>query len=188
MAGWDKKREVMRNYDRSAAVYDAQYAEEQNAKIKAALNHLNLEEDNLILDVGCGTGLLFEHIGESVKLLVGLDISSKILEKAKRYAKRFPNVNIIRADADLMPFPKEVFDAVFAITLLQNTPNPNLTLQEMKRVGKHPSIIVVTGLRKEFSQKTFRKLLLKAGLGAFIMESGEQLKEYVAVCKYGLSE
>jgi len=188
MDGWDKKREVMRNYDRSAAVYDAQYAEEQNAEIKAALNRVKLKGNGLVLDVGCGTGLLFEHIGGSVKLLVGLDISLKILEKAKGCAKRFSNVNIIRADADLMPFPKEVFDGIFAITLLQNTPNPILTLQEMKRVGKRPSIIVVTGLKKEFSQKAFRELLLKAGLRACIMESGEQLKGHVAVCKYGLSE
>jgi len=188
MAEWSKKREVMHNYDSLAPVYDVQYAEEQNAKIKAALNHINLKEDNLVLDAGCGTGLLFEHISGSVKLLVGLDISSKILEKAKKRAKRFPNVTIIRADADLMPFSKEVFDGIFAITLLQNTPNPILTLQEMKRVGKSPSIIVVTGLKKEFSQKAFRELLLKAGLGAFIMESGKQLKGHVAVCKYGLSE
>jgi len=188
MAGWDKKRKVMRNYDRSAAVYDTQYAEEQNAEIKAALNHVNLKGDSLVLDVGCGTGLLFEHIGDSVKLLAGLDISLKILEKAKRRAKRFPNVNIIRADADFMPFLKEVFDGIFAITLLQNTPNPILTLQEMKRVGKSPSTIVITGLKKEFSKKAFRELLLKAGLGAFIMESGEQLKGHVAVCKYGLNE
>lgn len=179
----EKKRGVMRSYDRLAAVYDAQYAEEQNAKIKTALNHLDLKGDSLVLDAGCGTGLLFEHIGGSIKLLVGLDISSKILEKAKNRAKRFPNVALIRADADFLPFSNDVFDGIFAISLLQNTPNPILTLYEMKRVGKHPSIIVVTGLKKEFSKKAFKELLIKAGLGTFIMDSEEQLKGHVAVCK-----
>ena len=183
MAEWSKKRGVMRSYDRLAAVYDAQYAEEQNAKIKAALNHVNLKGDSLVLDAGCGTGLLFEHIGGSIKLLVGLDISSRILEKAKNRAKRFSNVALIRADADFLPFSDDVFDGIFAITLLQNTPNPVLTLQEMKRVGKHPSIIVVTGLKKEFSQKAFEGLLAKAGLKAFIVESEEQLKGHVALCQ-----
>lgn len=182
MAEWSRKREVMCSYDNLADLYDAQYAEEQSAKIKAALNRLNLKEGDLVLDAGCGTGLLFEHIGEPIKLLVGLDISSKILEKAKKRAKRFSNVNLIRADADLMPFQKDVFDLIFAITLLQNTPNPILTLHEIKRVGKRPSIIVVTGLKKEFSPKAFKGLLAKAGLKVFIMESGEQLKGHVAVC------
>ena len=187
MREWDKKREVMHSYDRLAAVYDAQYAEEQNAKIKAALNHVNLKGDSLVLDAGCGTGLLFEHIGGSIKLLAGLDISLKILKKAKKRVKRFPDVTLIRADVDFLPFQKGVFDGIFAITLLQNTPNPILTLHEMKRVGKRPSIIVVTGLKKEFSQEAFRELLLKAGLMPFTMESGEQLKGHAAVCKYGLS-
>ncbi len=181
MAEWSKKREVMRNYDSLAALYDAQYAEEQNAKIKAALNHVDLEEDSLVLDVGCGTGLLFEHVGGSIELLVGLDISLKILEKAKKRVKRFPNMTLIRADADFLPFSNDVFDEIFAITLLQNTPNPILTLNEMKRVGKRPLIIVVTGLKKDFTQKAFEGLLAKAELKASIVAE-EQLKGYVAVC------
>jgi len=183
MREWSKKLEIMRKYDHSAKVYDAQYAEEQNAKIKAALSHLNLREDSLILDVGCGAGLLFEHLGDSVKLLVGLDLSSGILKEAKKRAKRFLRTALIRADADLTPFPNEIFDAVFAITLLQNMPNPPLTIQEMARVAQASAIIVVTGLKKAYSQDAFRGLLEKAGLEAQIMETDEQLRGYVALCK-----
>lgn len=181
MRDWDKKREVMRSYNRSATAYDAQYAEEQDAKMEAALSHVVLMENSLVLDAGCGTGLLFEHIGEPVKLLVGLDISLRILKEAKNRVKRFPKATIVRADADFMPFPNRVFDRVFAITLLQNTPNPLLTLQEMERVGKRHSVMVVTGLKKEFSQNAFKRLLKEAGLEASIKKTDSRVKGYVAV-------
>jgi len=183
MKEWNKKREVRRSYDLSATVYDAQYSEEQNAKIKAALSRITLKKSHLVLDLGCGTGLLFEHIGNSLKLLVGLDISLKILKEAKKRTQRFPKVALICADADSTPFPKEIFDVVFAITLVQNMPDPILTLHEIKRVSKRNSIIAVTGLKKEFSLNTFTRLLSKAGLKAFVIKTNGQLKGYVALCR-----
>ncbi len=182
MADWRKKREVRRSYDSSAAVYDAQYIEEQNAKITAALSHVPLKKTNLVLDLGCGTGILFEHIGRSVKLLVGLDSSSKILWEAKKRMKRFPKAVLVRADADRTPFRNRVFDCAFAITLLQNTPNPLRTLNEMKRISKPHAFIAVTGLKKKFSQKAFVRLLMDAKLNPLIVLNGE-LKGYVAVCR-----
>lgn len=181
MRNWAKKREVMRNYNRSARVYDAQYAKEQGAKIEAALKHVVLKESSLVLDVGCGTGLLFEHVGESVELLVGLDISLRILQEAKKRVKRFREATLIRADADFMPFLNQVFDRIFAITLLQNTPDPLQTLHEMKRVSKHPSIMVATGLKKEFPQKAFIRLLEGAGLKPTVIRADARLRGSIAI-------
>ncbi len=173
----------MHHYDRLAAIYDAQYAEEQNAKIKAALSSMTLKKDSLLLDVGCGTGLLFEHLLSHAKLVIGLDTSSKILSKAKELVKQFPRVCVIRADADHIPIKNEVFDAVFAITLLQNMPKPIRTLQEMKRVSKRHATIVATGLKKEFTQEAFKNLLNEAELETVVMKTNGQLKGYVAICR-----
>ncbi len=183
MAEWSKKREVIRNYDLLVTAYDAQYTEEQNYKMETALRSIHVKDDSYVLDLGCGTGLLFEHIGKKAKLLVGLDVSTKSLKRAKRRAKRFPNVNILRADADLTPFPKEIFDVVFAITLLQNMPNPLLTLKEMRRISKHHAFIAVTGLKKDFNLDYFARLLNKTDLKVFVMETNKRLKGHVAVCR-----
>jgi len=183
MAEWSKKREVLHHYNSLATVYDAQYGEEQSVKMKAALSSIPLKGDSLVLDVGCGTGLLFEHVGNQAKLLVGLDISSRILREAKGRTKRFSNVAVLRADADFIPFPNETFDTVFAITVLQNMPCPLLTLHEMKRVSKHDSVIAITGLKKEFTQESFMKLLNEAKLKISVMKTNDQLKGYVAICK-----
>jgi len=181
MTKWNKKRKVMRRYDHSALVYDNQYAEEQEAKIKAALDELKLNKDSSVLDVGCGTGLLFPHLAEDVDLLVGLDFS-KILRQAKKRAKQHSSVAILRADADFLPFPDKTFGVVSAITLLQNMPDPLSGLVEIKRVAQSRAAVIVTGLKKQFSREEFAQYLKRAKLEISVLKADEQIKGYVAIC------
>jgi demethylmenaquinone methyltransferase/2-methoxy-6-polyprenyl-1,4-benzoquinol methylase len=182
MSEWDEKREVMRRYDHSASVYDIQYGEEQEAKIEAALNSFKLEKGCLVLDAGCGTGLLFPHIAKNTNLLVGLDFSRNILKQARKRSRRHPNVALLRADADFLPFRNETFNVVFAITLFQNMPNPLRALYEINRVANSHAVIIATGLKKEFSKDEFTRLLRKAKLRISAIKVNGQLKGYVATC------
>jgi len=182
MLEWKTKRKTMRHYDQLAPVYDIQYAEEQNAKIEAALKNAKPGENELVLDLGCGTGLLFEWVAKSAKLIVGIDISSKILQEAKKRAEQLSNTAILRADADHTPFQNQTFNYVFAVTLLQNMPNPLKTLQEIKRVSNAQSTIIITGLKKKFSQEHFISLLNKSELNIFTLKTNPQLKGYIAIC------
>ncbi len=124
MSGWSKKRAIIRRYDVTAHLYDMRYAEEQSAKIDAALKTAKIARNGMALDVGCGTGLLFKHVAGKTKALIGLDISRKTLQQAKTRAKDYSNVHLILADADYMPLRRNTFSNVFALTLVQNTPNP----------------------------------------------------------------
>jgi len=182
MTEWKKKRQTMQHYNQSASAYDAQYYEEQETKIKTALAELSLKKENLILDAGCGTGLLLPHVAEKVKLAVGIDVSRKILKEAEKRGKEQANAAVVRADIDYTPFQNDTFDAAFAITLLQNTPKPQQTLNEMKRVTKQNATIVATGLKKAFSPKEFTRLLREAGLEIKALRLDENLKEHVATC------
>jgi ubiquinone/menaquinone biosynthesis C-methylase UbiE len=157
------------------------YSEEQTAKIDAALESISVKQHSVILDVGCGTGLLFNHIAEKAETIVGLDISRKNLLKAKERSKKFANVNLIWADADNIPFNDEVFSHAFAVTLIQNMPKPAKTLKEVERVTKNDAVIVATGLKRKFSLKSFVRLLCKTGL-SMIEIKNENLKCYVAIC------
>ncbi len=180
---WNEKLAIMRNYDRSATAYDRQYAEEQTAKIRTILQKIGNSKVTFALDVGCGTGLLFTHIQAFVESLVGIDFSAKLLKKAKKRADHFINVAVVRADADHLPFVEQTFDAAFAITLVQNMPKPLETLREMEMVCEPDSILVVTWLKKEFSLKEFAELLDKAKLKIISIETNDQLKDNISVCR-----
>jgi ubiquinone/menaquinone biosynthesis C-methylase UbiE len=181
MSEWKRKRTIMRRYDLTAHIYDMRYAEEQASKIEAALEKLTMEKLAFVLDVGCGTGILFDYVAEKAEATVGLDVSRKILLQAQKRAKNFQNVHLILADADNIPLKENIFTHIFGITLLQNMPNPAKTLKEIKRVARDDAYIIVTGLKKVFNLQTFENLLQNAGLKIGSLKK-KNLKCYVAIC------
>ena len=183
MLGWKQKRRYMRFYNSTAHIYDIRYAEEQLLKIGVTLESLKLEKGSSILDLGCGTCLLTSKIQSMSGTIVCLDVSKSMLREAKSHSKNLPKAHLVLADADNTPFRKGHFDAVFAITLLQNMPLPYITLEEMKRVSKHGAQIAVTGLKKSFTNSSFLKLLEEANLKVEVLRMDEKLKCYVAKCK-----
>ena len=183
MAEWDKKRKIMLSYDQSSAAYDNQYREEQEAKMNIVLKNIGKNRFSLAIDDGCGTGLAFMHLLKIADSVVGVDFSSKLLRKAKERAKRLQDVQIVRADADHLPFTRETFDVALTMTVLQNTPNPIETLSEVKRVSKQNSTIIVTGLKKQFPLDKFETLLNQVGLKISTINTENEPKDYVAICR-----
>ena len=180
MTGWKNKHKVMQRYDLTADMYEERYAEEQKAKYKAALENLNVA-DSKVLDVGCGSGLFFIHAATQASMVVGVDISRRLLLKAKEQASAFQNVSVLQADADHLPLKDAFFDVACAFTVLQNMPKPYETLRELRRVVKFGGAIAVTGLKKAFSLSTFTAILESAGLNLVLFVNDEELKCYVAV-------
>ena len=179
MAGWKDKRTVMQRYDLTADMYEERYAAEQQAKYGAALENVALAGKR-VLDVGCGTGLFF-GFASAAEMVVGIDLSSKLLQKAQAQAKKSPRVFVLQADADHLPFAEGFFEAVFAFTVLQNMPRPRVTLEELKRVAKQDGRVVVTGLKKAFPLNTFLDMLDGSPLRLSFFVDSEELNCYVAV-------
>jgi len=186
LVDWKRKREAIRHYDRLAAVYDTLYGEEQRMKIKLALAAVPVTGSDAVLDAGCGTGLLYDYIGGALGLLVGVDTSLGLLKVAAHRSNRRrgrSSVCLVCADIEYLPFPRRIFDKVFAFTLLQNVEDPSVALHEMIRVVKEHFVIVVSGLKKSFSEEGLRCFLANAGLDCVFVEAAEEAKDIVAVCR-----
>jgi ubiquinone/menaquinone biosynthesis C-methylase UbiE len=182
MCEWKEKRGAIKHYDRQATIYDKQYVVEQNIKIEDTLKGMKFDSNECILDLGCGTGFLFHHINKKVGLLVGADVSLNALRVAKKRTKKMLNIALIRADADNTPFPEAIFDKVFAITVLQNMPDPTKTIIEMKRTSKSKAILAMTGLKKKFTKESFMDILERMQLRIIALNTNNELKDLVAVC------
>lgn len=142
------KKEVMRKYNITSRNYDELYGEEQKSKYKLAFIRIKYLK-GIVLDVGCGTALLYRFLSKKafrkLKLYVGVDLSDGMLWKAKdKVSREIIPAELIRADADFLPFRDKVFDAIFTFTLLQNMPEPNITCRELIRVIKDHGLLVIS--------------------------------------------
>jgi ubiquinone/menaquinone biosynthesis C-methylase UbiE len=181
LSSWSKKRSVANRYNITSTSYDAQYAQEQTAKYQAAQKALSQTVCDIILDVGCGSGLFFSHVADKSKIVVGVDLSRNLLFKAKLHAKQFCDVHIVLADADHLPFKNALFDTIFSFTMLQNMPAPKKTLLEFKRQTRVGGKLVVTGLKKVFELTVFLDLFEISGLELFEFIDDPKLNCYIAL-------
>jgi len=180
LAAWKSKRKIMQRYDITADIYEERYAQEQKAKYKKALENINIE-NAYVLDVGCGSGLFFREAATQPGVVIGVDVSHKLLRKANQQAKALKNAFVVQADADHLPVRDKFFGAVFAFTVLQNVPKPERTLDELKRVVKSGGWVVVTGLKKAFPLEVFMDVLETSGLRLVSFVDEETINCYIAV-------
>lgn len=175
------KRATRESYDfLGGRLYDARYETEQREKYDEILGLVTLLGDEVILDNGCGTGLLMERLENPA---VGVDLSCSLLSRARSRFSARREVHLAQSDSDRLPFRPQVFDKVFAVTLIQNTPDPRRTMCEMKRVALAGSDIIVTALKKSFSIHDFRRLLDGSGLFLKTMIGKDALKDWIALAK-----
>ena len=90
-----------------------------------------------ILDVATGTGSLAIELSQSAKKVVGIDLSSNMLDVAKKKAKN-ENLSFLQMDASKMGFADDEFDIVTISLGLHDMPLQirTLVLKEVKRVLK----------------------------------------------------
>ena len=154
------KREVEAYYDATANSYDSLYADEQKAKYVEALRLLSGKVEGAVLDAGCGTGLLFQHL-TGAKTIVGADLSRRMLEIAKRKGRN-RNVHLVRCDVENLPFRDSVFQACFLFTVAQNLPNPFKAFKELSRVSGRQATLVLTLMDED--ENRVRDAIKLAGL------------------------
>jgi ubiquinone/menaquinone biosynthesis C-methylase UbiE len=154
------KPELRRRYDLTAAVYDRRYGEIQRKKYEIVAE--NLPRARRVLDLGCGTGMLFRLLSERADFVIGVDFAPEMLRLAKLRANE--RVALVTADADLLPFTDESFDAVVSITMLQNVPDPAATIREIARVLRRGGLAIITSLKRKHSPDQLKDWAASASL------------------------
>jgi len=81
-------------------------------------------------------------VGEN-GLVVGVDISISMLRYARKIAKRYQNVVLIRANASHLPLKDSYFDAVFHVGGINTFEEKELAIREMFRVARMGAKIVI---------------------------------------------
>ena len=113
-----------------------------------AIQTLNLQPGERVLDLACGPAVNFRRISEDLGangLLVGLDYSSGMLKEAHERAKRnqWSNIALAMGDGTRLPFADCVFDRVICTYSFNVIPLYQQALDEVWRVLKLNGTLVV---------------------------------------------
>jgi SAM-dependent methyltransferase len=110
-------------------------------------SQLDLPQGGDLLEVGCGSGLLWANIAQLVPNvhLTLTDISEGMLDAAKQAVARFGNLELVEArtsDAQELPFDDESFDIVAANHMLYHVPDRPRAIGELARVLRPDGVLM----------------------------------------------
>lgn len=124
---------VRQSYDELAESYDVRWQRYIEASVRLAAEAIELDGQERLLDVACGTGHLERRLldGWPRLQLTGVDLSPNMLSEAR--AKYLP-VRWLAADASSLPLADAAFDVVVCVSGFHYFRQPQSTLGEMRRV------------------------------------------------------
>ena len=115
-----EKKNVIDFFDRCAPNWDADMIRNEEI-ISTILTLGGIRQGIDVLDVACGTGVLFpDYLNRGVGSLTAIDISP---EMAKIAAAKFPQAEVICGDVETEDFGKQ-FDAVMVYNAFPHFPDP----------------------------------------------------------------
>ena len=97
------------------------------------VSRVEADPEQTVLDVATGTGAVArELIRQKGCRVVGVDVTPEMLAEARR--RLGPEVRLVEATAERLPFADESFDGLTFTYLLRYVADPAATLQELARV------------------------------------------------------
>jgi len=122
-------------YDKLANVYDLIFGPTLHPGRLRAIERMNIQPGERVLEVGVGTGINLSLYPREATV-TGIDFSSSMLEKARERAARkdAAPVRLLQMDAADLKFADNAFDIVYAPYLISVVPDPVKVAQEMRRV------------------------------------------------------
>lgn len=100
-----------------------------------------------ILELGCGTGALFDLILPRSGKTIGVDYSESMLEECRQsLGSRGHSCDLRLGYMEHLPVADDSVDAVVAYMSLHHVPNPRAVLQEARRVLKTSGKLIIVDL------------------------------------------
>lgn len=117
-----------------------------------------------ILDVGAATGVNAIALADVGYNVVAVEIESHLVERAS-HARHYHPVSYCQADARVLPFRPDVFDAAIVIEVLEHIQQPELVIKELHRVLK-PSCLLCIAVPTDYTERMYRRLHPRYALNA----------------------
>ncbi len=121
------KKDVIAFFDDYAKKWDSINLQNHNT-IKKILDIAGVYEGKKVLDVACGTGVLFdEYLKRNVQSITAIDISKEMVKLSK---EKYPAINVVCGDAETFNF-SEKFDCIVIYNAFPHFVNPQKLFENL---------------------------------------------------------
>ena len=150
----EHERATAAGYDRWAASYD-DHDPSTELDEPFLLEHLQPYPGCRILDVGCGTGRYLRRLAPLHYRIVGVDLSRKMLARAREQIGARTDICLVQASAGCLPFEPASFDRIMSGLVVDHLASAKLWFENLStlltRKGRaivaavHPAMQRITG-------------------------------------------
>lgn len=131
-------------YDIQSLFYDVTFGRLVRRRVERAIHHMNIDESDLVLDLGIGTGQSLNYYPKRGRI-VGVDLSGGMLREARKKIRerQLNHVTVFQANALELPFADNTFDHIFTSHVISVVSDPVKLVKEAQRVAKPGARIVM---------------------------------------------
>lgn len=162
-------------FDRAVEFYDRTRAlppEIMKPAIDALVREMATGQDSRVLELGVGTGRVALPVVTEIGRVFGIDLSVAMMEVLRR-KENARLVRLAQADATALPFPSEIFRAIYAVHVLHLVSGWQDAVREVMRVLERGGRFVINFHRRDTASPN---VLIRRQLRAVAKEFGIDLK------------
>jgi phosphatidylethanolamine/phosphatidyl-N-methylethanolamine N-methyltransferase len=132
-------------YDIQSVFYDATFGRLVKRRVKTAVSHLSIGRDDLVLDLGIGTGVSLNYYPTDRGRIIGIDLSAGMLRECRKKIRErgITRATVFQANALQLPFADSTFDTVFISHVISVVSDPAGLVREAQRVAKPGARILI---------------------------------------------
>ena len=109
-----------------------------------------LKEKINILDIGCGDGALVNYLSNPNRIITGIDISKKCIDKANNYNKKNDDIKFICSSFENFDSKNVLYDGIIFCATLHHMDMEKALIKSKNLLTKN-GIIIIVGLSKPSS-------------------------------------
>jgi len=114
------------------------------------LDASNLSRNSMILDAGCGAGIVTRELAKKGHIVIGTDYSYDMVEKAISVCNtdRDLRVKFSQVDVESLPFKDSSFDMVVCLGVVTYLESEERALHELSRLLRPGGVLILSSLNK----------------------------------------
>jgi len=144
--------------------------------IEQLFPYLDLKGIQTVLEIGCGVGMLCDHLSQVYDMnVVGIDVDPEQIKIAKKHYSNNHKLSFSVKTATSLPFDNSTFDMILSFKVIHHISDWESVLNEVSRVLRPKGIFVFS----DFSYAPFCKKILKPFGKNYVLYTIDDIVRYL---------